>query len=100
MLLTLLILLLQLLLLIGEEAFALLFRVYRDMFPGWGGEYLTRDGVIDNPERYVRNCYYTANSTLYVYPRLYLQLLNLQLLNLQCSYLMSCCSLFTVVQWW
>jgi 5'-3' exoribonuclease 1 len=36
---------------IGEEAFDLLFRTYRTQFPSWGGNYLTKDGSIDDPDR-------------------------------------------------
>ena len=38
---------------IGEEAFALLFGIYRELYPLWRGEYLTRDGSIDDPGRCV-----------------------------------------------
>ncbi|KAG5186855.1 XRN 5'-3' exonuclease N-terminus-domain-containing protein [Tribonema minus] len=36
---------------IGEEAFALLFGIYRELAPAWRGGYLTRDGSIEDPDR-------------------------------------------------
>ncbi|CAM9730330.1 unnamed protein product, partial [Ectocarpus sp. 6 AP-2014] len=37
---------------IGEEAFSLLFQIYRSLKPGWGsGGYLTREGTIDCADR-------------------------------------------------
>ncbi|CAM9544056.1 unnamed protein product [Chrysoparadoxa australica] len=37
---------------IGEEAPGLLFDLYRELFPTWGGEYLTCDGQVDDPGRF------------------------------------------------
>ncbi|CAM9675815.1 unnamed protein product, partial [Phaeothamnion confervicola] len=37
---------------IGEEAFDLLFEIYRGLFPTWGGGYLTDRGAIADPGRF------------------------------------------------